>query len=140
MSQHRGGLWKAWQLTWGMPQTVAGFLVASRMPGQPRGSYRGERIVYWKRDKGMSLGLFLFLPESERARIQDGQATFLLKHEYGHAVQSALLGPLYLPVVGLSSLAWSNVPALESWRERHGCDYYDFVTERTASFLGGARR
>ena len=140
LRQARDIAWRAWQCSWGAPQTLLGLAVRLRQGDVPLGCYRGEVVVYWHRPAGMSLGLFLFLPEAERAGVEAGTITFLLKHEYGHAVQSALLGPLYLPVVGLPSLAWSNVPALRRWRGETGFDYYGFPIERAASFLGGVRR
>ena len=173
-------LWSLWQILWGFPQTLTGFLLARAHASCPRSSYQGERIVYWDRNQGMSLGLFLFIPVSEHARIEGllsrdgtecgpaadagckgntghegdmrhagregivdregGWSAFVLKHEYGHAVQSAILGPLYLLVVGVPSLIWSNLPALKRWRMRTGYDYYRFVVERTASWLGKADR
>ena len=126
-------------MTWGFPQTALG-LAISRMPTvQVRGTYRGEIVASWNRPRGMSLGLFLFLPHAELDRIEGGGDPFLLQHEFGHAVQSAVLGPLYLPVVGLASAAWSNLPALQRWRTARDYDYYDFIVEKSASRLGGIR-
>lgn len=87
----------------------------------------------------MSLGLFIFIPDAALERIESGGDPFLLKHEYGHAVQSAILGPLYLPLVGVPSAIWSNVPALRRWRQNAGYEYYDFLIEKSASHLGGIR-
>lgn len=50
----------------------------------------------------------------------------VLKHEMGHSMQSIILGPLYLPVVGLHSLLISGVSgnlAAKSWLERWA-NYY----------------
>jgi hypothetical protein len=48
---------------------------------------------------GLSLGPFLFY-ETRRYRS-------LFGHELGHVVQSLVLGPLYLPLIGLPSLFWA---------------------------------
>ena len=60
----------------------------------------------------------------------------LLVHEYGHTIQSLVLGPLYLVIIGLPSVVWMNVPALSRWRARTGTSYYAFYTERWANTLG----
>ena len=60
----------------------------------------------------------------------------LLVHEYGHTIQSLVLGPLYLVIIGLPSVVWMNVPALSRWRARTGTSYYAFFTERWANALG----
>lgn len=62
------------------------------------------------------------------------QATVL--HEYGHVRQSRLLGPLYLPVIGLPSLLWAALHG-RFFRSR---SYYWFYTERWADRLGGVNR
>lgn len=132
-------LWVAWQATWGLPQTALGFAVSRAPSVRIRGRYRSEIVASWKRPQAMSLGLFIFIPDSELERVQGGGDSFLLKHEYGHAVQSAILGPLYLPLVGLPSVVWSNLPTLRRWRENAGYGYYDFLIEKSASHLGGIR-
>ena len=132
-------LWVAWQATWGLPQTALG-LAVSRMPSvRVRGAYRSEIVASWQRPQAMSLGLFIFIPDVELKRIEGGGDPFLLKHEYGHAVQSAILGPLYLPLVGIPSALWSNLPSLRRWRAKAGYGYYDFLVEKSASHLGGIR-
>lgn len=82
----------------------------------------------WGLASGLSLGLFVFVPK--------GCTRPLLVHEYGHSVQSMLLGPLYLPIVVLPSLVWAGVPALARWRSRWHVSYYDMPTEHWASWLG----
>lgn len=56
------------------------------------------------------------------------------RHEYGHARQSRILGPLYLLVIGLPSLVWA---ALYNGQE---AGYFTFYTERWADRLGGVKR
>ena len=57
------------------------------------------------------------------------------KHEWGHTRQSLLLGPLYLPLVGLPSLLWATW-----WTPLRSTSYFRFFTERWADRLGGVRR
>lgn len=115
-----------WQCTWGAPQTLAGLCVYlwGGAKGWPRQRYNGAAAAAWGGASGLSLGLFVFVPEFGNAR--------LLVHEYGHCLQSLVLGPLYLPVIALPSAVWFHLPALRRRRERKGIDYYAFYTERWA--------
>ena len=61
----------------------------------------------------------------------------LLRHEYGHSIQSMILGPFYLLLVGIPSIFWCRIPAAgRSWRTGEK-SYYSFITERSADRLGG---
>ena len=60
----------------------------------------------------------------------------LLVHEYGHTVQSLILGPFYLVVVGLPSVVWAKAPTLVKSRRRKHVSYYSFGPERFANWLG----
>ncbi len=117
-----------WQATWGLPQTLVG-LVMYLAPGRTckRGHFRSAFVREWKQDAGLSLGMFIFLPR--------GCQRPLLVHEYGHTVQSLMLGPLYLPVVVVPSLLWAGIPALRRLRARKQYSYYRFYTERWANRL-----
>lgn len=117
-----------WQVVWGLPQTIAG-LAMYLAGGEPcrRGRFRSAFVREWKLDAGLSMGMFIFLPH--------GSKRSLLVHEYGHTVQSLLLGPLYLPVVVLPSTLWAGIPALQRMRARTRYSYYRFYTERWANML-----
>ena len=137
--RRRGREYVLAQVTWGFPQTLLGAVIAVGLRGCPRGRYRNAVVTYWRKDAGLSLGLFLFLPQSAAPSPSDGSMSSsgerLHRHEYGHTVQSLILGPLYLPVVGLPSLVWASFPPLaRKWRSGDR-DYYSFVTERTADGL-----
>ena len=116
------------QATWGLPQTLVGLAAFLASAQRPHFMHHGAIVTKWKGSRGVSLGLFLFVPDPV-----DDQ---LLVHEYGHAVQSLVLGPLYLPIVGIPSLIWSKLPALNRRRGTRGTSYYDFRPERNASALG----
>lgn len=60
----------------------------------------------------------------------------LQSHEYGHTIQSLLLGPLYLIVIGLPSLVWSRWKRFIRLRREKGIPYFWFYTERWADWLG----
>ena len=56
-----------------------------------------------------------------------------VKHELGHTIQSKILGPLYLIVIGIPSITYCGLRRLfSSLRKKN---YYDFYTERTANYL-----
>lgn len=71
---------------------------------------------------GASFGRFIYVVEYDKD---------LIAHEYGHYIQSQILGPLYLLVIGLPSAIWGLLYR-ESWKK----DYYWFYTERWANKLG----
>lgn len=115
------------QLTWGAVQSAAGLAVALAHRGAPRCVFHGAVVTEWERNKGLSFGLFVFVPRLCSRR--------LLVHEYGHCVQSLVLGPAYLPLVALPSIVWAGMPALGRMRERRSYSYYRFYTERLADML-----
>ena len=56
-----------------------------------------------------------------------------VKHELGHTIQSKILGPLYLIVIGIPSITYCGLRRLfPSLRKKN---YYNFYTERTANYL-----
>lgn len=75
------------QIFWGFPQTFLGFAVFLCNLKQHHYGYHGTVVTEWKHRTGLSLGLFLFVPEGAEGK------DFLV-HEFGHTVQSVLLGPL----------------------------------------------
>ncbi|MBQ9827232.1 MAG: hypothetical protein IJM62_00965 [Lachnospiraceae bacterium] len=126
-----------WQCTWGILQTLAGFFVFLRFIRYPHKRFRGSIATQWKSDTGISLGLFIFYGSGVRAGNEG--AIYLEKiqtHEYGHCIQSLILGPLYLLVIGIPSVCWANVDALERRRRRNNVSYYSFYPERWANALG----
>jgi hypothetical protein len=51
-------------------------------------------------------------------------------------VQSLILGPLFLPVMGIPSFLWCNLPVCRRMRKEKGLSYYRFYPESTANRLG----
>ncbi|MDE7360614.1 MAG: hypothetical protein K2N38_01635 [Oscillospiraceae bacterium] len=95
--------------------------------------YNGAAATVWRSKRGsLGLGMFIFISESESA----DRFAFTLRHEYGHTLQSIILGPLFLPVIGLPSLLWAGLPVFRRYRGRRGVSYYSFYPERWANFLG----
>ncbi len=137
-------MWKtllSW--TWCLPQTLAGAALSSLCRGR-RVSFHGARVTVWRRKASLSLGEYIFLTDdpffyypTQRERFTSGEfARRLLVHEYGHTVQSRLLGPAYLAAAGLPSLLWSFWPAFARRRDRAGISYFSGYPERWANRLG----
>jgi hypothetical protein len=87
----------------------------------------------------MSLGLFVFFTQRDNPYVPVGPEN--RDHEFGHSYQSRGLGPLYLPIVGLSS----EMRVLYAIAHRHltgrrWAGYYDGFPEREADALGGVDR
>lgn len=116
-----------WQWTWGFPQTLLGFIVFLMNLGRPHSTYRGCVTTKWRNKGSMGMGMFLFLGcDNPQVRV----------HEYGHSVQSLFLGPLFLPVMGIPSILWCNLPCCRRLRKEKGVSYYRFYPESNANILG----
>ena len=76
---------------------------------------------------GYSLGNYIF--------IKPWYSGITVQHEYGHCIQSIMLGPLYLIVIGLPSIIHN---ALHWWLKGLGLtwNYYSFPIEHWADDLG----
>lgn len=133
------------QCTWGIVQTMLGlahFLVYIRCPHR---WYHGAVVTRWQNRASVSLGLFVFvtddLPYYDRvADVMSRQqlADRLLVHEYGHTIQSLLLGPMYLLVIGIPSTVWGFSPMLNRRRKMEKLSYFCFFTEKWANAWGEA--
>lgn len=117
------------QILWGFPQTLLGFAVFLRLRKATHYRYHGAVVTEWKKRTGMSLGLFLFVPEGDYGK------DFLV-HEYGHTIQSLLLGPLYLVVIGVPSVLWCNLRCFINFRRKKCISYQKLYAERWANHLG----
>ncbi len=129
-------------ILWELPQDLLGALTyaSERLRGRiVRVEREGERIVVESTGTGISLGHFVFWSrQTNRWHFMDERNR---RHELGHARQSALLGPLYLPIVGVPSSARAIYAMLH--REvtgRRWEHYYDGFPERWADELGGVER
>lgn len=122
---------------WQLPQNIAGILVLAfvgvSIPFDIRiDLVRWPSSFFYFSDRmkgGVSLGQYIVLA-GKYFRDED-----TWKHERGHHLQSMVLGPLYLVVIGLPSLLWAAW-----WNPKRSRDYYWFYTERWADKLGGVER
>ena len=128
-------------ITWELPQTILAGLIYVWLRITNRISELG--IVYTRPiynllietdgdlDWGVSLGRLTFL----NTRVY--QAIDVVHHEYGHSIQSLMLGPLYLIVVGLPSVTMNILTRL---RILPFHSYYDRWPENWADRLGSVDR
>lgn len=127
ISPLRAAIFLLLQLTWGLPQTLAGFLVFLKNRKEPHELHRYAIHTTWtERLSGVSLGLFIFTGEDCTRDTKD--------HEFGHCLQSLILGPLYLPVIGIPSLLWNRTWRRNLKRNGRARNYFTFYTERWAEF------
>ncbi|MBE6759550.1 MAG: hypothetical protein E7554_05595 [Ruminococcaceae bacterium] len=119
------------QCTWGIVQTALGLLIFLVNIRRPHRIYRGCIDTHWKSRGGMSLGLFIFTPGED-----GGNSRPVRVHEYGHTIQSLILGPLYLIIVGIVSYTWANLPYFRRMRKEKGVPYTACFVESWASRLG----
>ncbi len=128
-------IYRIWQCTWGIIQTLAGAVVFLLHYRDRHFSYHGAVATVWKMKSGVSLGMFVFVASTPSpANSSDGFSSRLLVHEYGHTIQSLILGPLFLILVGIPSALWALL-GKKMRRERH-IPYGAFFTEKWANSLG----
>lgn len=120
-------LFRLWQWTWGFPQTLLGFLIYLWNFRKPHYRYHGCLVTRWAQRGSLGVGMFLFLG------CDDAE---VLVHEFGHSVQSMILGPLFLPIMGIPSFLWCNLKPCRRLRREKGVSYYRFYPESTANRLG----
>ena len=129
------------QLTWGILQSLLGAVVFLLHIKDSHFMYHGAIVTKWKGKSSVSLGMFVFVTESPYfvPKLKDEYseselANRLLVHEYGHTVQSLILGPLYLIIMGIPSTIWGFV--LAKRRKEKQISYFSFFTEKWANSLG----
>jgi len=118
------------QCTWGLPQTLIGLGFYLKNRKCEHGFYRCSYDTKWNYRGGISLGLFIFTPTDAFDNAQ-----LIRVHEYGHTIQSLLLGPLML-FIGIISCTWGNLPYFEKKRREEGVPYTACFVEAWASKWG----
>lgn len=122
------------QWTFGIVQNITGLIILAYLHAVRKDTktayFHGALVTNWKKPESLGMGMFIFLGSgcSERSP--------LAVHEYGHTVQSAILGPLYLPVIGLPSAIWCGSRRLRRMRSEKGVSYFCLYCERWANSLG----
>ena len=116
------------QWTWGLAQNAIGLVVFALLGRGKTRRLGGAAVRSWNLKGSLSLGMFILMDRGHGDRV--------LVHEYGHTIQSLILGPLYLLVIGIPSLLWASLPALEKYRRKTGKTYYWLYCERWANYAG----
>lgn len=121
---------------WELPQIILAHIIIKLSKAEKIDKYKDAVLYCWQWPGGLSLDGHIFLPfewVDDDMWKQD-----YIKHEYGHTIQSHLLGPLYLLIIALPSLIWCWLG--KKYRKNSGKSYYWFYTEKWADKLGGVRR
>lgn len=123
------------QFTWGILQNLAGFLWFLVYLGRPHSLWHGAILTRVRRkgfSGGWTFGCFIFLTEP----LSPAAERDLLIHEYGHTVQSLILGPLWSLAIGLPSVLWCHLPLFRRLRRKRGLSYSWLYCEGWADRLG----
>lgn len=111
---------------WQLPQNIVGLIYKLILSREEQVlEQRGTAFFVAPTMNGaVSLGNYVFISKW----VIDKEAVY--DHEFGHCIQSRILGPLYLPIVGLFS-------GIHCMLYSGDGTYYKFWTEAWANKLGG---
>ena len=112
---------------WQLPQNLIGVIYGLfiNKVAYSKNPY-DDCLMYTKYTKnGVTMGKYVYIWRF------DNDKEFTVKHEHGHVIQSKILGPLYLLVIGLPSLLWAWLYKKVAPNK----SYYWFYTEAWADKL-----
>ncbi|MDR1868067.1 MAG: hypothetical protein LBQ77_07365 [Treponema sp.] len=118
---------------WQLPQHILGLLLRCLCAGRCRAVKRkGAAVVFFIEHfwGGICLGAYIFI---DYTLINDQR---ILTHEYGHFLQSRMLGPLYLLIVGVPSITMNIFCRILGPQSRFSARYYQRFPENWADKLG----
>lgn len=87
---------------WQLPQNLIGLLLLLILKGETKHKLGSIRFYFLDTfPGGITLGEYIIVGNRQE---------LIVRHEFGHVLQSRILGPLYLLVIGLPSIlhAWLN--------------------------------
>ena len=122
---------------WQLPQNLLGLILLLIYKHEKVYHKLNGRTFYYTDEmpSGISLGNYIIMNREDK---RDG-----MKHEYGHSIQSRILGPIYLIIVGLPSLIGNiyDEIAHRHWPyEKSYKWYYNQPLEKWADKLGHVNR
>jgi hypothetical protein len=123
------------QCTWGFPQTLIGLIkfLSSRKKEYKVINFHGAvTTLHTESWGGVSLGGFIFC---NSVKGEERTKDYII-HEFGHTVQSLILGPLFIFVIGIPSMLWCNTKKCQAIWKAEGHSYYDLYCEKWANYLG----
>ena len=126
---------------WQLPQHIIAYVIMLVNRKSIKPMVNKDGILYYLVDHlfdcGISLGNYIFLDV-------DGNYNYItVRHEHGHQIQSLILGPLYLIVIGLPSIIGNIVFRIKDKYFKKYYDpysYYKQPWEAWADKLGGVVR
>lgn len=130
------------QWTWGIIQNVFGLICILFQRKTKHFFYHGAVVTFWSHKTCMGLGMFIFMsknivPKSNRQEIfKNTDVKNILMHEYGHTLQSIILGPFFLLIVGMPSFIWAKHPYFQKLRKERNIPYCEAYQEKWADKLG----
>lgn len=116
---------------WQLPQHLLailyiGYLVMMCKDLSVDSRYKQAIVIPCVMRGAVTLGCYVFVGLNSEYRKT-------VKHELGHTIQSKILGPLYLIVIGIPSITYCGLRRIfPSLRKKN---YYDFYTEKWANNL-----
>lgn len=124
-----------WNFVWGIPQSVISLLLYLCLaPFVDHTWYRSACFFHWGHAWGaVTLGWVVITDDDWWGSGSPQREEGIFAHEYGHVIESAILGPLWLFVITVPSLIHA-----QWWKSHTEQDYYSFYTERWASKLGNS--
>jgi len=129
-------LFYLWQFTFGIAQNIIGLimLIFYKFRGAESEWYHNALITYIDKKNfgGVSLGMFIFINKN---RVGDARHDTKI-HEYGHTVQTMILGPLWLFVIAIPSVIWCNTPYFVKMRNKKNISYYRLYCEGWSNLCG----
>ena len=132
----KSALFYIWQFTYALIQNIMGLIMylSYKSKGAESEWYHNALVTYIDKKNfgGVSLGMFIFI---NKFREGDWRHDTRI-HEYGHTVQSLILGPLWLFVIALPSIIWCNAPVFRKMRKEKGVSYYNAYCEGWSNVCG----
>ena len=116
---------------WQLPQHIValiyfGYLVMMCKDLGVDSRYKQATVIPCIMRGAVTLGNYVFVGLNSEYRKT-------VKHELGHTIQSKILGPLYLIVIGIPSITYCGLRRMfPSLRKKN---YYNFYTEKWANNL-----
>lgn len=121
------------QFTWALPQNIMGFFLSLKYRKNKREMFFNSLVSYHKENwGGISLGMFTVINGDRDDEWINGSKV----HEFGHSIQSLILGPFYFFIIGIPSMIWCNSKKYNKLRAEKDLSYFDFYPEKWANYLG----
>ncbi len=125
-----------WQFTYALIQNIMGLCMLAfyKIKGSESEVFHNAVVTYIDRKNfgGVSLGMFIFINKN----VTGDRRHDMRIHEYGHTVQSLILGPVWLLVIALPSFIWCGFPPLIKLRKKKNISYYRLYCEGWANLCG----